>query len=124
VCVLVLMLWVRSYWYVNFALEKAADGVFVLGMSAPGVFCISFQQEEFIPSWTIFNAIMLRGGLGNMSNSTLNYLPFVILGLAFLAGLAGRHIRSNGIPSYSLRTLLLVLTLLALVMGLASWAVK
>jgi hypothetical protein len=52
VAVLVIALWVRSYWYVDGAFFKISNSDFVMLASVPGSIGVNFLPEEFVPLGT------------------------------------------------------------------------
>jgi hypothetical protein len=128
-CVLVIALWVRSYWYVDAVFFRPADGVFVVAMSVPGGVGVVKYDEEYVDSpafHTEPTANWLRGrpdpSLG------MHWLSFYVdedgcgapywLLLLVAISLATAPYRRFWSNRFSLRTLLIATTLVAMALGI------
>jgi hypothetical protein len=128
-CLLLIALWVRSYWYVEKVLCSFSGDVFVYVGSAPGVLGCTLLDEEYVDPWIVYKQPAeewrARGGdrwleqsWGGFNFAHANLMApywFWLLMPAILAA-APWLWRSN---RYSLRTLLIGITVVAAVLGLA-----
>jgi hypothetical protein len=129
-CVLLIVLWVRSYFYVEQVL-CTIDGHFLFVVSLPGVFGVNILPEEFVEPWIVYRlpakewltsghaAFLGRlcGGfyIGNIDGPIV-MAPYWLWCLipATLAVAPWIH----RFKRFSLRTLLIATTLVAVVLGL------
>jgi hypothetical protein len=126
VCLLLCVLWVRSYWQVALILCKFHNGALIVVLSQPGVIGLAIAHEETVEPWTIFKAPTAawlksggakqlertRGGFLARNEAILTPYWFWFLITAALAGTPWLRLR------FSLRTLLIATTLVAVGLGL------
>ena len=53
-CLLLIVLWVRSYWYVETVLCKFSDDALIAVLSQPGALGFGIAGEESIEPWIVF----------------------------------------------------------------------
>src|SRR5262245_12959310 len=127
-CVLLIVLWVRSYWYVDGAFFKVRNGVFVFVASAPGAIVVNIYPEEFVPPGTFHQPtkqwLLAQGGRTRLSYLSAFQMDkhvvlapywFWLLLPAIVAAIPWLPLWSK---RFSLRTLLISTTLVAVVLGL------
>jgi hypothetical protein len=130
VCMLLIVLWVRSYRYVDGAFFKVSNGVFVLAASLPGAIDINIYPEEYVLPGTFHlptkEWLRAQGGrkrlgfLGAFQWDNHGVLApdwFWLLMLAIVAIIPWLPWRDR----FSLRTLLVATTLVAILLGLIVW---
>jgi len=130
------VLWVRSYWHMEQVLCSVAQN-YVLVTSVPGAVGITVIPEESIAPWILYNQPASEwrakeeerwrqqswGGFYiSLSSNVIIVAPywFWLLIPATLTTILWRFPPRR----FSLRTLLIATTLIALVLGLAVWAVR
>ena len=140
VCVLLIVLWVRSYWWLNLItgpltpsktlVLTSSNGFFAVGTLSSTTYIWKFDrwsQEDLLlqmkaagmPAntkswvWQLTHFRLVNGGLES------SYLyPLSVMGI--VAGVLGWPFAWR----FSLRTLLIAMTAVAVVLGLVVWAIK
>ena len=130
VAVLLCALWVRSYWWVSQDVCRITENRFVGYGIQPGVFGIGTSTDGDIPLWTPTDQFLEDAASYGESYSRIwgffqfkteaFIAPFWCLVLLTIALSALPWLRYR----FSLRTLLIATTLVALVLGLVVWAVR
>jgi hypothetical protein len=137
VALLLVVLWVRSYWWETYLhVNRATSGrVYVEGQCGEVFIGISEQSDR--PSWIDYGTGELKGGLRNFDYTVLGFyfggdemfqglfiivVPFWFLTCAFAAASAIPWIRWS--KRFSLRTLLIATTLVAVVLGAVVWSAR
>jgi hypothetical protein len=133
-CVLLIVLWVRSYWYVDIGFFKVTNGVFLYGGSMPGTFGFHIYPEEYVPTgmrhlpaeeWR--RARPKREGLGLLGTFRIDDQEVLVpywFWLLIPAAVAVAPWLPWWSKRFSLRTLLIAMTLVAVVLGLIVWLVR
>jgi hypothetical protein len=134
-CVLLIVLWVRSYWYWDQVYCQYSGLRYGVGiMSIRGGTYITLRDYDSSPSSRrgvrLDNGVAIRNSHGNhVSNWWLYlfdydkaYVPYWIVNLLIGALAAAPWIRWS--RRFSLRTLLIATTLVAVVLGLAVYAAR
>ena len=132
-CVLLIVLWVRSYWWVDIGFFKVTKGVFLYGGSMPGTFGFHIYPEEYVPTgmwhqsaekWR--RALHEREGMGLLGTFRIDteqvLVPYWFWLLIPVAVAVVSWLPWRG--RFSLRALLLATTLVAVVLGLVCYAVR
>ena len=123
-CVLLIVLWVRSYFYSDFVLLQSHSMEWVASSQFGNVFFNVNDGDPSAPRWTYFSLAAGPRGLKRLppgfnfkygSGSVYGYVPhwFLVLLSATLAALPWIKWR------FSLRTMLIGMTLIAVVLGIA-----
>jgi hypothetical protein len=130
VAVLLIALWVRSYWWVDLAFFKVGNDVLVLAGSMPGAIDINIVPEESIPlgmyhqpsdEWMRAQGRRKRPGFLIDSHAILAPYWFWLLMPAIVAAIPWLPWWSS---RFSLRTLLIAMTLVAVGLGLIVWLAR
>jgi hypothetical protein len=143
-CVLLLVLWVRSYWWIDYI---NAPGRFQITSVSQGRLIITRYPPDYsIPSWYLFSSQSTGDSEADDWVETVNFLGFGLgMGLYgtgnlpeatsiafvhywFVVMLFALLTACPWLPWWSkrftLRTLLLATTLIAVVLGLIVWSVR
>ncbi len=126
-CVLLIALWVRSYWERDLLIGENASGFTVMAISEYGTLtfdCTDYGEAEYSPSWQLQcgmpasvekQAFSRNGGLAFTTIVVPFWAvvpPFVLLSISISALSIRRSMR------FSLRTLLVAITLVTVALGI------
>jgi hypothetical protein len=132
-CVLLIVLWVRSYWVVEQRYGPSFGSWTLVSVSLPGVLCFGVTDTPYKPIrrdaaewWTWASKTDDAGhppyrskvlGYFNCGNGRID-IPYWLAVMLMIAGAVAPR------KSFSLRTLLIATTLVAVVLGTIVWAVQ
>jgi hypothetical protein len=140
VCLLLIVLWVRSYVWIEVMTLPAIWGTTIEIGSFKGAFAVGAEQdgvqweverysakewEQFVTSVGPVAPLpsTVWGGIYKTPAATTIFLPYWLLAIAF-AACAASPWRQQLSFRFSLRTLLIAMTLVAVVLGLMVWAAR
>jgi hypothetical protein len=133
-CVLLIALWVRSYWYVETVLCKLSDDVLVYAGSAPGVLGFRILPEESVEPWIVYKQSTEKwlksvrdrwleqtwGGFHIDIDNAAIMAPYWFWCVIPVTIAAAPWLRWSN--RFSLRTLLIATTLVSVILGLIVYA--
>jgi hypothetical protein len=131
VCVLLVALWVRSYWWLDFVRIPLTVSRGVCGSSFNGQLSIGMLNESSNPrAWSDYclpfekfdpKAVRHLSGRFSLENPLIWFPHWFLVALTIPGTLLARPWT---IRRFSLRTLLIAMTLVAVVLGLIVWAAR